>query len=41
MVKAFDDPWIIAFTVLAAVVLLAASRAFFRHALKRYRSASS
>jgi ABC-2 type transport system permease protein len=41
MVKAFDDPWIVAFTVLAAAVLLAASRAFFRHALKRYRSASS
>jgi ABC-2 type transport system permease protein len=41
MVKVFDDPLLIAFTVAVAVVFLAASRKFFRHALRRYRSASS
>jgi ABC-2 type transport system permease protein len=41
MVKFMVDPLWIAFTLAAAVVLLAASRTFFRHALRRYRSASS
>jgi ABC-2 type transport system permease protein len=41
MVKLFNDPVLIAFTVAVTVVLLAASRKFFRHALRRYRSASS
>jgi ABC-2 type transport system permease protein len=41
LVKLFDDPALIAFTLAVAVVLLAASRKFFRHALRRYRSASS
>lgn len=41
MVRAFTDPWAVGFTVLAAVVLLAASRAFFLFSLRRYRSASS
>ncbi len=35
------DPWMVAYTVFAAVVSLVASRWFFRHALKSYRSASS
>jgi ABC-2 type transport system permease protein len=35
------EPWVVAFTVTASVVLLLLSRWFFRHALKRYRSASS
>jgi ABC-2 type transport system permease protein len=41
MVRPLHDPWLIGFTVLAAVVLLAASRAFFLFSLRRYRSASS
>jgi ABC-2 type transport system permease protein len=41
MVKFIVDPLWITFTIAAAVVLLAASRTFFRHALRRYRSASS
>jgi len=41
MARKLDDPWMILFTVLAAAVLLYASRRFFRYALKRYRSASS
>jgi ABC-2 type transport system permease protein len=41
MVKFIVDPLWIAFTIAVAVVLLAASRTFFRHALRRYRSASS
>ncbi len=41
MVKMLDDPWMIGFTVAVAVLLLVLSRAFFRHALQRYRSASS
>ena len=41
MVKLFDDPLLIGFTVAVSVVLLAASRMFFRYALRRYRSASS
>jgi ABC-2 type transport system permease protein len=35
------DPLVVAFMVAAAVVLLWLSRRFFRHALRRYRSASS
>jgi ABC-2 type transport system permease protein len=35
------DPWIIAFTLLATVILLIASRKFFRFSLRKYRSASS
>jgi ABC-2 type transport system permease protein len=41
MVKMLDEPGMIAFTVIVAVILMAASRKFFRHALRRYRSASS
>ena len=41
MVKLIADPLWIAFTLAAAVVLLVASRTFFRQALRRYRSASS
>jgi ABC-2 type transport system permease protein len=41
MVKMLSDPRLIGFTVLAAVALLAASRAFFLFSLRRYRSASS
>ena len=41
LVKLFDDPVMIAFTFAVAIVLLAASRKFFRYALRRYRSASS
>jgi ABC-2 type transport system permease protein len=41
MVKMLSDPWLIGFTVLVAVVLLAVSRAFFLFSLRRYRSASS
>jgi ABC-2 type transport system permease protein len=41
MVKALDEPWIIAFTVAATVALLLGSRRFFRYALRLYRSASS
>jgi ABC-2 type transport system permease protein len=41
MVRSITDPWLIAFTVLSAVVLLASSRAFFLFSLRRYRSASS
>jgi ABC-2 type transport system permease protein len=41
MVRTFTDPWLIGFTVLSAVLLLAASRAFFLFSLRRYRSASS
>jgi len=40
MVKVFD-PVVAAFTVAVAIGLLVASRRFFRHALRRYRSASS
>jgi ABC-2 type transport system permease protein len=40
MVKVFE-PWLMAFTAGAAIVLLWASRRFFRFALRRYRSASS
>ena len=35
------DPAFVAYTVLATVLVLFASRRFFRHALTRYRSASS
>jgi ABC-2 type transport system permease protein len=41
MVRTLTHPWRIGFTVLAAVVLLAVSRAFFLFSLRRYRSASS
>ncbi|HJT79223.1 MAG TPA: ABC-2 family transporter protein [Gemmataceae bacterium] len=41
MVGVLDEPWMIGFTVAVAVGLLVLSRAFFRHALQRYRSASS
>jgi ABC-2 type transport system permease protein len=41
LVRRAFDPGMVAFTVVAAVVLLATSRWFFRHALRRYRSASS
>jgi ABC-2 type transport system permease protein len=41
MVKTLDDPALIGFTVAVAVALLVLSRAFFRYALQRYRSASS
>jgi len=41
MVKVLDTPAVIGFTLLAAAVLLWASRRFFRYALRRYRSASS
>jgi ABC-2 type transport system permease protein len=41
MVRLFDDPFLIGFTVLSALVLLVVSRAFFRYALQKYRSASS
>ncbi len=40
MVKVLD-PWLVAYTVAASVVLLLGSRRFFRAALRRYRSASS
>lgn len=40
MVKVFD-PWMIAFMVAVAAILLLTSRWFFRFALRRYRSASS
>ena len=40
MVRAFN-PWVVAFTAAATVVLLVVSRKGFRLALRRYRSASS
>ena len=40
MVRAFD-PFLVAFTILATAILLWASRRFFQHALRSYRSASS
>ena len=40
MVRTFD-PWVVAFTAAATVVLLVVSRRVFRLALRRYRSASS
>ena len=40
MVQVFE-PKVMAFTAAATVVLLIASRKFFRFALRRYRSASS
>lgn len=41
MAKSVLDPRMVAFTLAAAVVLLYASRRFFQHALRKYRSASS
>ena len=40
MVKVLD-PWLVTLMVIATVVLLLASRRFFRYALRLYRSASS
>ena len=40
MVKVLE-PGFVAYTALASLVLLWLSRKFFRHALRRYRSASS
>jgi ABC-2 type transport system permease protein len=40
MVKVLD-PWTVTYTVLVTVLLLYGSRRFFRHALRKYRSASS
>lgn len=40
MVRAFD-PWMVALTLVATVAMLIVCRAFFRYALRRYRSASS
>jgi ABC-2 type transport system permease protein len=40
LVRAFD-PILVAFTLVASVLLLISSRWFFRYALRRYRSASS
>src|SRR5207253_10616991 len=40
MIDAALDPWTVAFTVASAVALLVVSRLFFRHALRRDRSAS-
>jgi ABC-2 type transport system permease protein len=41
MVDTVFDPFVITFTLVAAVVLLVGSRQFFRYALRKYRSASS
>jgi ABC-type uncharacterized transport system permease subunit len=41
MVKEALDPFLVAYTFAATIVVLAASRWFFRRALMRYRSASS
>ncbi len=41
MIDATINPWTVGYTVASAVVLLVVSRLFFRHALRRYRSASS
>jgi ABC-2 type transport system permease protein len=35
------EPWMVGFTLLATALLLWASRRFFQHALRSYRSASS
>jgi ABC-2 type transport system permease protein len=35
------EPYFVVFTVLATLLMLVLSRLFFRHALRRYRSASS
>src|SRR5262249_36614665 len=35
------DPWVMVYTAAATLVLLYASRRFFRYALRLYRSASS
>ncbi len=40
MVRLFD-PWMVALTIVAAILLLYLSRRFFQHALRSYRSASS
>lgn len=41
MVKPLDQPWMVAYMLFATVVVVWASRWFFRLALRRYRSASS
>jgi ABC-type uncharacterized transport system permease subunit len=41
MVRAFDEPGFVIFTLLATVILLWSSRKFFKFALRLYRSASS
>lgn len=41
MVKLLDDPRLIAYTLGSTLLFLIVSRLFFRHALQRYRSASS
>jgi ABC-2 type transport system permease protein len=41
MVSSLFDPWLVGYTLLATVALLYLSRKFFRHALRKYRSASS
>ena len=41
MAKELFDPWLVGFTLLATAALLSLSRKFFRHALRKYRSASS
>jgi ABC-2 type transport system permease protein len=41
MVRGLFDPFLIGYTVVATVALLAVSRWFFRFSLRRYRSASS
>jgi ABC-2 type transport system permease protein len=35
------EPWVVAYTIGATAIVLWVSRRFFRHALQRYRSASS
>jgi ABC-2 type transport system permease protein len=41
MAKELFDPVLVGFTLLATVAMLYLSRKFFRHALRKYRSASS
>jgi ABC-2 type transport system permease protein len=41
MAKELFDPWLVGFMLLATAALLYLSRKFFRHALRKYRSASS
>ncbi len=41
MVRAIEEPWVVGFTLLMTVILLWASRRFFKYALRLYRSASS
>jgi ABC-2 type transport system permease protein len=41
MVRAIDEPGVVAFALLMTVILLWISRRFFKYALRLYRSASS